>query len=135
MRRSFRWAPVIVALLLGGGALPIAAQSRNTITLAEIQTLPAARNALEVIQSLRPNFLIPRPSGSLRNPTPVSIKVYVDGVPRGGPEALVVIPANLLVEIQYLKGTDATTRFGINHESGAILVKTSGARLDPPSGG
>jgi len=124
MRRSVRWAPVIVALLLGGGALPIAAQSRNTITLAEIQTLPAARNALEVIQSLRPNFLIPRPSGSLRNPTPVSIKV-----------ALVVIPANLLVEIQYLKGTDATTRFGINHESGAILVKTSGARPEPPSGG
>jgi len=104
--------------------LPIAAQSRNT-----------TRNALEVIPSLRPNFMLSRPSGSLRNLTPVAIKVYVDGVPRGGPEALVVIPANLLVEIQYLKGTDATTRFGINHESGAILVKTSGARPEPPSGG
>lgn len=134
MKERVRWVPWAAAFLLGATSA-LAAQNRNTIKLAEIQTLPAARNALEVIQSLRPNFLIPRPSGSLRNPTPVSIKVYVDGVPRGGPEALAVIPVNLLVEIQYLKGTDATTRFGINHESGAILVKTSGARPEPPSGG
>jgi hypothetical protein len=122
MRRTL-WVAGLVAGL--AGVLSAQSHGRDRITLEEIQTLPAARNALEVVQSLRPHFLIPRPSGSLRNPTPVSIKVYVDGVPRGTTSALTQIPATLLVEIHYLRGTDATTRFGINHESGAILVKTS----------
>jgi hypothetical protein len=133
MRRTL-WVAGFVAGLAG----MVSAQShgRDRITLEEIQTLPAARNALEVVQSLRPHFLIPRPSGSLRNPTPASIKVYVDGVPRGTTSALTQIPATLLVEIHYLRGPDATTRFGINHESGAILVKTSGQAppASPPEG-
>ncbi|MBS1241450.1 MAG: hypothetical protein H6R40_877 [Gemmatimonadetes bacterium] len=121
-----RWSLLIVGLLAGmTGAAKGQAHGRDRIALDEIQSLPAARNALEVIQSLRPHFLIARPSGSLRNPTPVPIKVYVDGVPRGTTAILVQIPATLLTEISYLRGSDATTRFGINHESGVILVKTS----------
>ena len=60
----------------------------------------------------------------MQNNAPVSIKVYVDGSLRGGTYVLRDLMSHSVVSIMYLDGSDATTRFGTNHENGAILVKT-----------
>jgi hypothetical protein len=104
----------------------------HRITAIEIQSLDGAKTAWDVVKALRPQFLRPRPSGSVRNRQPVPIAVYVDGVYRGGTEVLTQLQANAIAEILWLSGTDATTRFGTNHESGAILV-SQGVLSRPPS--
>jgi hypothetical protein len=102
----------------------------DALTRFEIQARPELRSALDAVRTLRPAFLRTRPTGSIQNQAP--IVVYVDGVRRGGPETLAGIPAPVVGEIRYLKGNDATTRFGMGHENGAILV-TTGQALPPGS--
>jgi hypothetical protein len=98
---------------------------RDVITREEIQErAPDAKSAYDVIQRLRPQFLRTRPSGSMKNSAPVPVKVYVDGSLRGGTYVLRDLLSQAIVSITYFDGSDATTRFGTNHENGAILVKT-----------
>jgi hypothetical protein len=92
------------------------------ITALEIQSREGLRTALDAVRSLRPQFLRTRPSGSTSNREPVPIAVYVNGARRAGVEALDQIQAIAVIEIRWLSGRDATTRFGANHESGALLV-------------
>ena len=103
----------------------------HRITSLDIQANEGLRTALDAVRTLRPQFLRTRPSGSMRNQEPVPIVVYVNGTRRGGIEALSQIQARAVVEIRWLSGNDATTRFGTNHESGALLV-TEGAVYRPP---
>lgn len=98
---------------------------RHRISFEEITTRAMdAKTAYDIVKRLRPQFLQARPSGSIRNRTPVPIKVFVDGGFRGGVAMLNEVVAHIVVEIQYLNGPDATTRYGTGHESGAILVTT-----------
>ena len=54
--------------------------------------------------------------------------VYVDGTRRGGPEELRVLRADQIAEMRFMSALDATTRYGLNHDGGAILVSTLGRR-------
>lgn len=90
-----------------------------------------AKTAYDIVKRLRPQFLRQRGSGSIRNYTPVPVRVYVDGILQSRDvSALNEIMAHSVVEISYLNGSDATTRFGTGYENGAILV-TTGRRLTP----
>ena len=98
---------------------------REIITREEIQDrAPDAKTAYDVIQRLRPQFLRTRASGSVTSQGTVPIKVYVDGASRGTVIVLRDIQATAVISIFYLDGNDATTRYGTNHENGAIIVKT-----------
>ena len=123
-----------VALGLAAITLPVAASAqasetvryeRHRISFEEITTRASdAKTAYDIVKRLRPQFLQTRGSGSIRSRTPVPIKVFVDGGLRGGVGALNEVVAHSVVEITYLNGPDATTRYGTGHESGAILVTT-----------
>jgi len=100
---------------------------RDLITREEIrERVPAARDALQVIQQLRPHFLRERTTGSMaagsqREP----VQVYIDGVLSATrTAALREVRAELIIEIKYLSSTDATSRYGTGHMNGAILVAT-----------
>lgn len=54
--------------------------------------------------------------------------LYVDDVRRTSLEELKDIRATELVEIRYLTGNQAASRYASGHEGGAILVKTKGIR-------
>lgn len=136
---------LMLILALTGGAIlarPAAAQDtpeapkqqkakydRNKIVRAEIDERASdAKTAYDIVRRLRPQFLRARPSGSIQNRSPVPIKVYVNGAQNhGGVDYLNSIAAESVQEIEYLNGQDATTRFGTDHESGAIMIRT-GAR-------
>lgn len=90
-----------------------------------------AKTAYDIVKRLRPQFLRQRGSGSIRNYTPVPVRVFVDGILQSRDvSALDEIMAHSVVEIAYLNGSDATTRYGTGYENGAILV-TTGRRLTP----
>ncbi len=96
----------------------------NRITAEEISQLPEVGNAQEVITRLRPRFLQTRGVNQFLTSAPPEPVVYVDEVKRGQIDALRSVPVRTIGEIRYLRGVDATTRWGIGHEAGAILIYT-----------
>jgi len=78
----------------------------------------SGRNALEIIQQLRPLYL--RSRGPLHTPT-----VFVDLMRRGGVDELRAIPASSIAEVRYLDGRDATQRFGSGYSGGIIHISTT----------
>ena len=100
-----------------------APSNRNLITADEIAKSNAS-TAYDAIERLRPAFLRTRGAQSLQNPTPVAPLVYLDGMRYGGVAALAQIPAMGIISIQYLSALDASQRFGLGNEGGAILVST-----------
>jgi hypothetical protein len=94
----------------------------DLISEQEIQAAPDAwQTAFALVEQLRPNWLRQHGVGSMRSTTAVP-QVYVSGMKRGGPSTLEDVPRASIKEIQHLRGTDASQRYGMGHESGAILV-------------
>ncbi len=95
--------------------------TRDLISAEEIAN-STARNAYEAIEKLRPNLL--RYRGSRGRSVAIEPVVYVDNLRYGGMGALHDISSVTIEKFQYLKATDATTRFGTNHMGGAFVVTT-----------
>lgn len=100
-----------------------APRERNVIHADEIEPLRVA-SALEVIQTLRPQFLRTRGTSSIVKGEPDYPVVYIDGMFAGDLSNLRRIATHQIGEIRYLSGPDATTRFGTGHPGGAILIRT-----------
>jgi hypothetical protein len=99
-------------------------RSANLITAEEIAA-SSARNALDAVQLLRPNWLRMRGvSGSTLGGETIAPVVYSDNIRLGDAENLLGLPASDIASIEYLNSRDATTRFGTGHTGGAILIKT-----------
>jgi hypothetical protein len=100
-----------------------ASKNRDLITADEIANSNAS-NAYEAIERLRPAFLRTRGSQSLQNTAPPSAMVYLDGMRYGPVTSLAQIPAMGVISIQYMSALEASQRFGLGNEGGAILVAT-----------
>jgi len=126
---------LLAPLLLMAALFPVGLSAQDTakpepklkrhpdrISTQEIEAAPdAAVTAMELVEHLRPQWLLARGAGSMRSQAP-DVQVYVSGLRKGGVGALADVARSVVKEIQHLRGTDATQRFGMNHESGAILV-------------
>ena len=126
-----RGIPFAALLAIGVSACSAATQNpsvagqRNVITYDEILASknPAA-NAYEFIASVRPHFLRDRGPGSFRDTSPVTATVYLDDSMLGNLQSLRSISMTSVKEIRYMSGADATTRYGMGHTGGVILIKT-----------
>ena len=116
------WVFILVACASGVGETGTG-RDRNLITLDEIDATRAT-NALDLVQQLRPNWLRGRGPVSIGRNTPDLPVIYVDGIRSGDPNALERVAAQIVFEIRYLAGPDASQRFGLDHAGGAILVNT-----------
>jgi hypothetical protein len=127
---------VLPALLLGSLALGAVAcasggeradrADRDVLTQDEIQAEgDRIRTALEAVEQLRPQFLRTRPAGTIMGRQADPVRVYVDGVHWGDPRSLAQLRVEEVIEIRYVRPTDAQTRFGLDHSSGAIEVRTA----------
>jgi len=98
---------------------------RDMLFDAEIQTnrIPGM-TVYDLIAQLRPEYLRSRGSNTLRNLTPPTAIVYLDGVKYGSLDQLRSMSADHISQVQYLSASNATTRFGMDHTGGAILVTT-----------
>lgn len=96
------------------------------ISWAEIEaTADDALTAWDLIQRLRPAMLRPR-AFSLRGRGggAVSVVAYLDNVRLTDLRSLQNVWREQVYEIRYVSASDATTRWGTGHASGAILVIT-----------
>ena len=116
MKRVFVWLVVLSIACASGGGGSAVRRNSNVITLEEIEAVEAT-NAYDLIQRLRPQFL--RPAG-VGDP----VVLYIDGTRREGLGDLRTLLKSSVREVRYLDSTDATTRFGTNHRSGAIQLTT-----------
>ena len=119
-----RWMVIVAALLgivvagCGGHAAGRSeGASRDRIGVDEISQA-SAQNSYEMIRSLRPHWL------RVSNPAALPVVVYVDGTRAGGVEVLRQLPAPYVESAQYLNGSAAAARYGLNHSGGAILILT-----------
>jgi len=79
--------------------------------------------AYQIVARLRPEWLRGRGRVSVRDPTAGAVVVYLKGMRQGGARALDAIVAETVLEMEYLNGQEATTRFGTGHGGGVILVR------------
>ncbi|MGD2122044.1 MAG: hypothetical protein PVJ76_09890 [Gemmatimonadota bacterium] len=118
---------VVLALILSSCATSGTSSrgSGNKLTAEEIAEV-SALTAYEAVEYARPQWLRPRrlragvtPSMGTDMGGPV---VYLDGVRVGNTGELRRLRADAVAEMEYLSPSDATNRFGTNHDTGAILV-------------
>lgn len=95
---------------------PVAAGSR----IVSVSTLGACGPAdlLHTLERCHPRFLRPWPE------CPHPPVAYLDGTRLTDLSALGGVPTASVVEVRYLPGSEATTRFGTGHIGGAVVVRT-----------
>lgn len=127
-----------IALAVLSVCLPLALAAQDTASAApekRIRRDPAiisqeeiaaeaadTRDLLELIQRLRPFWIKPARGQSSINLATSQPVVYVNNTRMGSPAVLRQYTATSIREIRHLRGTDASMRFGTDHENGAILV-------------
>jgi hypothetical protein len=127
---TVRFARVIgIGMLLGAcatsGGTAGRGGSRDRTTLTTENLRPHAKRTLyEVISLERPQWLVKRGVAGLSTNDPDDIVVYLDGQKMGGPEHLRDVTADVVASVQFLSGPEAQTRFGMNHQYGAIIITT-----------
>ena len=96
----------------------------NRISRDELIALGQA-SAYDAVEQLRRRWLQARGTADGFGGGTASLpEVYVDGSRRGDMEYLRSMQADQIGSMEYLSAVDATTRFGLNHDGGAILVST-----------
>lgn len=98
-------------------------RAANAISEQELAA-STARNALEAVQLLRPDWLRGRGAASIREVTPTPVVVYVDNQRFGNAETLDQFPIAAVKALRFLSASEATNRFGTGHGGGAITVTT-----------
>jgi hypothetical protein len=116
-----------LCLLLAAGCAstggPRSERSSPDVLLASEMTDWSGDDLLSVIRRLRPRWINAPLAVSITGPVPRS--VVVDDVrQRGGLEALRAVRAAIVAEVRFENARDATTRYGANMMSGAIVVRT-----------
>jgi hypothetical protein len=111
---------VVVAACSASRQATPASGNRNVLSFEEMQQ-SGYPDAFTTVQSLRPQWLVKRGATSARSQT---IKVYLDGSLFGGPESLRQVTTRSISYMQYLTGLQASERYGLDHDMGAIIVTT-----------
>lgn len=122
---------LVPAVLLGGLGCAhqstserVAARNDAVLTAEEIATVSGAATLYDVIRLRRPRWLRPPQPVSVRSELQTGIRVYMDRVEFGGVETLREIHPSAASQVQYLRPSQAETRFGPGHPNGAIVVIT-----------
>ncbi len=114
---------LLLAACASGRRIPTPEPDRNAITAEEVAASPAA-TVRDLIRQLRPTWLRSHGPGSMRNTAPELPVVYIDRVRTNDPNILDRLSPQIVREIRFLNGRDATTAYGFDHGGGAILIFT-----------
>ncbi|HEY0994446.1 MAG TPA: TonB-dependent receptor plug domain-containing protein [Gemmatimonadaceae bacterium] len=80
-------------------------------------------DAFSLVEALRPRWLSMRGPDSIQGEE-VPVQVYLDGSRLGGAALLRTIPVQDIQRMEFLSGVEASSRYGVGHTNGAILVYT-----------
>lgn len=115
--------PLVAIFLFGcasAGAMRVPGAPTPGSRTVSGEELRATREAdlLEAIQVSRPAFLQARDA---RRQHPA---IYVDGIALAEFDALHTIAVSDVLDVTFLSGPDATTRYGTGHVGGALQIRT-----------
>ena len=126
MRLSHVLVATAVLLALGcsssGRSSESNARNRGDVISVEELATTAELDAYQAVRRLRPMWLRTRGPVSLSLQGRAGIRVYVNGSRRGELDVLRSFRATDIESITYLSAPEATTRFGVDHSNGAIMV-------------
>jgi len=105
------------------GEKPTVRRQANIITEEELAK-STARNGLQAVQMLRPDWLRGRGATSIRETSPAQVVVYVNEQRLGGPEQLEGISVSAIKSLRHMSASEATNRWGTGHTGGVISVTT-----------
>ncbi len=74
------------------------------------------------MERLRPNWLRNRGLPPFVRARPTYPLVYIDEVRSGGLETLNRVSSQIIREVRYINGRDCTTKWGLDHGGGVILI-------------
>jgi hypothetical protein len=96
-------------------------QNPNLITREQL-TENRFVNAYEAVQAMRGNWLQTHGTDSFSSPS--EVLVYLDNVKLGGVNELRSILTTHIAFLRHFDGLEATSRWGVGHAAGVILVST-----------
>lgn len=108
----------------GASASAPRASLNGAITQEQIQGSSAA-NVLDLVRSLRPQWLRPRGTSRVGQGAD-QVTVYMNNLRMGGVAQLRELSTSQVQSVEYLDGRRAQLRFGNGHEAGVILVTSRG---------
>jgi hypothetical protein len=120
VRRILAGVLAVTMACAGGPAPGTPARDLDVITAEELTTQTGT--ARQAIERLRPRFLRVRGPSTIHSPEADRIVVYVDNTRMGGVEVLDQLRSEDITEIRYLGSADATSRYGMGHSAGAIVI-------------
>jgi hypothetical protein len=126
MSKLIRRSPLllILAVVLAGcstnGSGARAGRS-DMITVADLQAANST-NLYDAVRTIRPNWLRARSPNSLQRQG--QVQVYFDDTRVGGVESLRSLPMQGIAYIRWFDPISASSRWGLDHEQGAIYVST-----------
>ena len=95
------------------------------ITQQEISSAGMSGNAYELIQRLRPGFLVSRGQTTLSGDQSVAYpNVYLDGIAFGDMGTLRNIDTAQIAEIRLYQAWEAQSKFGLGNNGGVIAITT-----------
>ena len=98
-------------------------RDRNTLQRGELAENEQAQLTLyEAIRLHRPHMLRP-PTASTLGGAQVVTAVYVEDTRAGGMDVLHRYRMYEVEQVEYLSGSEATTRFGTGHGAGVIIIR------------
>ena len=119
---------IVTAIVLGACATPgggTSGRTRDRTILTAQDLAPYAKRTLfDVISLERPAWLATRGTAGLSVQDPEDIVVYRDGTRLGGRDHLRDVTADVVASVQFLSGPEAQSRYGMNHQYGAIVITT-----------
>ena len=128
MPKLNRSAPLLLlAVLLAVASACSANASGARATRSDMITVDDLRaanstNLFDAVRAIRPNWLRARSPNSLQNQG--QVQVYFDDTRVGGVEALRTIPTQGIAYLRWFDPISASSRWGLDHEQGAIVVST-----------
>ena len=126
LRSAVAPAMLLGALACAGHGAParLGGQNDPVLTAEEIASVTGAASLYDVIRLRRPRWLrSPNPT-SIRAELQTGIRVYMDRVEFGGLESLRDVQPSVAWQVQYLRPSEAESRFGPGHPNGVIVVLT-----------
>lgn len=118
-------AVVILAVFFAGAGCASTGNSdrgsSDVLTRTQLEAVDHL-TAWDAVRRFRPLWLRPGRGQDTFSQDRGLIRVYVDDVFMGGPEVLRDEDVREIEEIRYLDSRQATTRFGSDHPSGAIMI-------------
>ena len=123
-----RWTLLLAPLLVLAACAPNGVSGNRvgarTIILQEEILDSGARNAFDLVQIRRPQWLRVRGNQSMSNPAEETPTVYFNNTRMGGSEALRGISLAAIQSVRFLSAAQANLRWGVGNSHGAIVIST-----------